>query len=382
MTTIRPAEAFPPGEFLREELEERGWSQADFAAITGKDTRTINEVINGKRTVTPETAIAFAKALETSAELWLNLESQYQLWRATAHANEDDAIARRARLFQYPIREMSRRGWVDDSASLPILEQQLMEFFYVVSLNEVPHLEHVAKRSGDAELTPVQLAWMFRARHLAQILKVEAFTPTKLKAAIASLSSLRQSPEEIRQVSRILAAAGVRYVIVEGLPGNKIDGVCFWLTNNEPVIAMSIRFDRVDNFWFVLRHEIEHVLRGDGKGRKLVDVYPDVDLEATSTGSLSATERAANEAAAEFCVSQERLEDFVHRVGPYYAAKKIEAFAHTIGVHPGLVVGQLHRRQEIPHKNLRKLLVSVRSFVTATTLTDGWGSVPQITFGR
>lgn len=89
MTTYRSAEAFPPGEFLREELEERGWSQLDFAAITGKNTRTISEVINGKRSITPETARAFAKALGTSAEIWRNLEVRYRLWVASADNDKD-----------------------------------------------------------------------------------------------------------------------------------------------------------------------------------------------------------------------------------------------------------------------------------------------------
>ena len=65
---------------------------------------------------------------------------------------------------------------------------------------------------------------------------------------------------------------GVRYIIVEGLPGGKIDGVCFWLDPRSPVIGMSLRFDRIDNFWLVLRHEIEHVLCGHGKSEPIIDV--------------------------------------------------------------------------------------------------------------
>lgn len=64
---------------------------------------------------------------------------------------------------------------------------------------------------------------------------------------------------------RILAEAGVRLVFVEAMAGSKLDGACFWLTDDQPVIGMSLRFDRMDNFWFVLRHEIEHVLQEDGK---------------------------------------------------------------------------------------------------------------------
>src|SRR3546814_19604704 len=69
-------------------------------------------------------------------------------------------------------------------------------------------------------------------------------------------------PEAVGQVPAILTACGVRLVIVEVLPNAKIDGVCTWLDENSPVIGMSTLYDRLDNFWFVLRHEIEHVLWG------------------------------------------------------------------------------------------------------------------------
>ena len=73
------AEVFPPGEFLREELETRGWTQAGLAERMGRPLRSINEIVNGKKAITAETAIGLGDALGTSAEYWLNLESGYRL---------------------------------------------------------------------------------------------------------------------------------------------------------------------------------------------------------------------------------------------------------------------------------------------------------------
>ena len=70
-----PAEVFPPGEFLRDELDARGWNQTDFAEIIGKRPGVVNEIIAGKRAVTPETAKLLAAALGTSAQFWINLET-------------------------------------------------------------------------------------------------------------------------------------------------------------------------------------------------------------------------------------------------------------------------------------------------------------------
>ena len=95
MTTRIPAEVSPPGDFIQEELEERGWTQGDLAEIIGRSRRLVTELVNAKRGVTPETARALADAFGTSAEFWLNLETAYRLSRV---GTPDDAIARKARI--------------------------------------------------------------------------------------------------------------------------------------------------------------------------------------------------------------------------------------------------------------------------------------------
>src|SRR3546814_10906300 len=105
------AEIFPPGEFLKDELEARGWSQTELAEIIGRPTRLINEIIADKRTITPETAIQLGDSLGTGPELWMNLESQYQLSQVRPN---DGLVARRARLYErFPVREMIKRGWIE-----------------------------------------------------------------------------------------------------------------------------------------------------------------------------------------------------------------------------------------------------------------------------
>jgi antitoxin HigA-1 len=72
-----------PGEILLEEfLKPMGISQVAFARHIGAPTQRINEIVRGKRGVTPETAWAFAQALGTTPEFWLNLQSAYDLARA------------------------------------------------------------------------------------------------------------------------------------------------------------------------------------------------------------------------------------------------------------------------------------------------------------
>jgi len=360
------AETFPPGEFLNDELEARGWTQTTLAEIMGRPTRLINEIVAGKKSITPETAVQLGDALGTSAELWMNLESQYQLSKV---APTDGVIARRAKLYErFPIREMVKQGWLEASKVVEILEQQLREFFSLENLDDDIVFSHAARKSEAASpANMLQMAWLFRARTIASELELAPYSASALETALPRLAALRSAPEETRHVARILADCGVRFVIVEPIPGSKIDGACFWLDNG-PVIALTLRLDRIDNFWFVLRHEIEHVLRGHGLDAFILDQ----DLEGTTPSSDE--ERVANQAGQSFCVPEADMVDFMNRVGPFYSEQRVVLFAQRLGIHPGLVVGQLQRRLD-NYAFLRRYQVKVRSIVTASARTEGWGVI-------
>lgn len=78
-----PAEVFPPGEFIREELEARGWTQGDLAQIMDRPFRLVNELVAGKKQITPETARGLATAFGDNDPLyWMNLDSAYRLAQA------------------------------------------------------------------------------------------------------------------------------------------------------------------------------------------------------------------------------------------------------------------------------------------------------------
>ena len=360
-----PAEVFPPGEFLKEELEARNWTQAEFAEIIGKDRRLVYEVINGKRTVTPETALVFAEALGTSAELWMNLESMYQLSKVRGTAG---TVSRKAALHtKFPVRELIKRAWIKNSPNIELVESQILKFFGIQDLDQTPDFIHSAKKTHHNETTIQQLSWLFRVREIAKSMIVPTFDKENLKSKLSDLSALTSAPEEARHASRILNECGVRLVFVEPLPGSKIDGACFWIDGN-PVIGMSLRFDRIDNFWFVLRHEIEHVLEGHGQH----NFYFDQEIGGNDP-NLDREEKEANQAAANFCVTSSEMQDFIDRVSPYFSEHKILQFAQRIRVHPGLVVGQIQDRLQ-RHDFLKKHQVKIRSVVLPSAACDGWGS--------
>jgi HTH-type transcriptional regulator / antitoxin HigA len=184
------------------------------------------------------------------------------------------------------------------------------------------------------------------------------------------------APEEARNVPRVLAECGVRYVVVEPLKSAKIDGVCCWLDQSSPVIGMSLRLDRIDNFWFVLRHEIEHVLQRHG----IKDPVIDAELEgerASDSGPIE-QERVANAAASDFCVPKQEMASFIARKDPFFSEKDIIGFARRMNVHPGIVVGQIQAHTK-RWDFLRPHLVRIRQFLLSGAMVDGWGQVAPVT---
>lgn len=366
-----------PGQFIEALVERRSWTQRLLAAMLGVSETIVNRLIADKNPITAEMAIALGEVFEFDPEVLLNLQSKYNLAKARIVVRPDPDRATRAALYGgLPVAEMIKRGWINatDVRDFTEVEKALATFFKVNSINDIEILPHVAKKTKTfTDATPTQLSWIYRVKQIANEMLVAPYSPSIVRNAIDRLNNLLSAPEEIRKVPRILAESGIRYVIVESLSSAKIDGVCFWINDQSPVVGMSLRFDRIDNFWFVLRHELEHVLQQHGKTTIMLDA--ELEGERAGTGdNIAQEERVANEAAAEFCVPQKKIESFIARKAPFFNERDFLGMARTLQIHPGIVAGQLQHKAG-RYDLFRKYLVKIRSFVSPGAMVDGWGSV-------
>lgn len=367
------AEAFPPGEFIKDELEARDWTQDTLSEITGIPAPVISNIIRGKRAISVEIASQLSSAFGTTAQYWMNLETSYQLWMDT---HSDDKIARKARLYgSAPINELVKRGWIEKTNDLELMEERVLQFLDRKSLDEPSKLVYAARKSTE-RANPSQVAWVHRARQLAKGIHAERFSNERFAIALNKLKKLRENPEDIREGAKVLAEGGVRLILIEGLTKGKIDGATFWLDQYSPVVVISMRFDRLDHFWFVLMHELGHVNNRDAlDGLPVLDVNL-VGQDAVAPEDKSDVEKRADRFAEEFLVEQKEMEKFIARCLSLYSKQKIKNFAARIHVHPAIVLGQLHYRKEVDWSHSREMLVKVREILISGVLTDGWGHFP------
>ena len=348
-----PARVSPPGRILTRELEARGWTQKDLSEITGRPIQTINEIVQAKKQITPETALELGEAFGTSAEFWTNLEINYRLHQARKE-NQEHEIGRKSKLYSLaPISELVKRGWLPKADSLEELENQVCDFFGIESIDQSPQLaisfRCAQERSPEAI---AQLAWAKQVERVVSQQTVGPFDRARLEAEIPSILACAERLEDVQKVPELLRSLGVYFAIVPHLSKTYLDGAAFYL-GEHPVVALTLRYDRIDSFWFTLMHELGHIVAGH-QGSYLDDLG---NLESTDE------EAEANRLAADWLIDFSAIKDFVERHQPRFSRKAIEKFAQTEKIHPGVVLGRLHNDQLVLHKNLRGLLEKVSLFL-------------------
>jgi HTH-type transcriptional regulator/antitoxin HigA len=363
-----------PGHLIEALLAERGWNNRILAAVLEVEETGISKLISSKKAVTPEVAISLEEVFGVPAERFLELQRSLDLAKARIVTIPNPARAERAQVFaELPVAELIKRQWikVDDIRDLGAVDQALCAFFDGQNPSQIARTPHAAKKTSAGEkASAAQLAWLYRVRQISRELLVPRYQEATTRAAIPKLQALLSAPEEARHVPRILKECGIRFVVVEALKSSKIDGVCLWLDDDSPVIGMTMRFDRMDNFWFVLRHELEHVLQGHGKVEPSLDVDLNEDV-------VDDEEKLANAAASEFCAPKARIESFIKRKAPIFPERDFLGLAKVLGVHPALVAGQIQfktGRFDLFRSHLQK----IRDRVLPSAVVDGWGDVAPV----
>ena len=350
-----PVKRSSPGRILKKELDARGWTQKDFAEIIGRPEQVISEIINGTKQITPETAIEFSRAIGTSPEFWHNLEANYQLWLAYK-SGDVKPIERRAQLFKLvPVSELKKKGWLPNTTNFNELEKSYLDLMGIKSVDTVPTCPVFKRQSVVREggILP-EVIWIKRIEKLISGQKLKKYDPDRFRDAINDLLELCLTSEGVKPVPKFFLEHGIHFAIAPHLNGTKIDGAYFKFKNS-PVIALSLRYDRIDSFWFTLMHEVAHLI-SDNAGN-IIETTRDRD------NAVSDLEKMADEIASDWLVEDKKYKAFVAETRPFFSKSKITEFANQINRHPGLVLGRLQYDGLVPWKNLRNLTPKVKYYL-------------------
>ncbi len=349
-----PAEVFPPGEYLRDELSERGWSERDFAEILDRPTQAVSEILNGRKQITAHTAIALAQALGTSPDLWLNLQTAYDLHEARSQQASPSPVSRRARLRALvPVAELRRRGWLPDTSDVGELEDGVKTLLGIRELDQTPVFAAAARRvDAKVAFTPQQTAWLARFRYLAATRKVAQFDAAAIETLAADIVHRIHGPEDLAKLESWLSECGIVLITLLPLRACKLDGAAMMLEGGTAAIGLTSRGDRMDAYVFTLLHEMAHLHLGH-----LKDVGLRVDEDLSAGENVSRAEGDANRQAAEWILPQ----DAELPLGRPRMATVLKA-ADRYRIHVSFVIGRVQRTRQ-DWAFLRRSIPPVRNYV-------------------
>ncbi|HQL33204.1 MAG TPA: ImmA/IrrE family metallo-endopeptidase, partial [Treponemataceae bacterium] len=241
---------------------------------------------------------------------------------------------------RFPFIEMYKRGWFEDfSGSLNEAKshrEELLRSFvgtgYDAEKECFLHRQRIAK---GAEMNDAALeAWHIRVRQLASREQLPAWksgtVTSEFLREIARLSYFETGPLLAREY---LNKNGIHLVFEERMNRTRLDGAAFCLKDKSPVIALTLRYDRLDYFWFTLFHELAHIaLHLDKDGCEAF-------FDDLSNPGTTAFETEADAFASNMLIPQEIWEDAA--LSPASTPGEVNAFAERLRISPAIPAGRL-----------------------------------------
>lgn len=328
--------AVPPGETIREQLENRGMSQKEFALRMGMSEKHMSHLINGKVELTPEVSLRLESVLGIPAKFWTNLESVYR--ERLARVNEELEFERDREIAQkFPYAKLATLGWVPSTRKMEEKVKNLRTYFGVARLEildtlRVPGIAY--RKMGENETSDYALAaWAQRARIEARDIAASPINIKHLKECIPEIRMLtiREPHVFCRELHRILAECGIIIIFLPHISGSFLHGASF-VDGNHIVLGLTVRGKDADKFWFSLFHELYHIIEGH--------IY---DFCETSEEQ----EVLADEFARDTLIPMKQYQKFVSQGD--MSAQAICNFAEQVGVAPCIILGRLQKENIVPY---------------------------------
>ncbi len=328
-----------PVAAIRVRMEDLGLRQRDLIPMIGTRSR-VSEVLAGKR----QLSLPMIRALHVG----LNLPLKALIGEPEQTSNESDTL----NWDQFPELEILKRGWIDGSIEeIKKFPGRIAERFFSPLGSAYPQPALLKRtfyeRAGRAMDSAALVAWSSRVLQRAEkeFQGPQYSAPEDATEALASIAKLSCLTDGPIQAIKHLAKIGVAVIVEPHLPGTYLDGGALLHPSGMPVIGITLRHDRLDNFWFTLLHELAHVFLHISKDTAPKNYLDDLDIEKGNDPQ----ERQADKAARDAFIPKSFVKSDLAFRSP--SVESATALAFKLGVHPAVVAGRV--RYEM--KNFRIL---------------------------
>lgn len=251
-----PISAPDPISAIKFRMEQQGLKSKDLIPYIGSKSK-VSEVLSGKRALSLNMIRKLNEGLGIPAEV---------LIKETGKTLPDSSIMKHG--INFPFTEMFRRGWFKDfyngtlNEAKELKEELIIKFIGLFNINDFA-ISYNRKSESQAEpenINDILMAWRIRVMNKAITEKLPAWNKEVLTDEfffeLAKLSYFQEGPKLAKE---FLNKAGIHFVIEQHLDKTHLDGSSMLMPDGSPLIALTLRYDRLDSFWFTLFHELAHV---------------------------------------------------------------------------------------------------------------------------
>jgi HTH-type transcriptional regulator/antitoxin HigA len=325
---------FPePVEAIKFRMDQLGLNQQNLVPFVGSKGK-VSEVLNKKRPLTLSMMRSLHENLGISAEILLQ-KTGADFPQTIPDIKWD----------LFPLKEMSKRGWIESLEKLKYSAEESMRIFLKECCPGVETIEACFREnSGNRINTKTDMyalnAWCMRVMSLTYKKRLfKKFNPDNFTSdnltEIAKLSFFETGPQLAREY---LEKHGIHLIIERHLQKTYLDGAALLLDDGSPVVGLTLRYDRIDNFWFCLLHELAHIILHLGKDNHHLFV-DDMDVRIPDDKNSKNIEKEADHLAMESLIPNEIWTSSTAKMNP--TTKNILALSEHLRIHPACIAGRI-----------------------------------------
>jgi len=329
-----PVEAPDPIDAIMFRMSEKGLKQADLVPYFGTRSR-VSEILARKRPLTVPMIRALAVGLGISAETLVGLD---EIGPGSRKSEIDWG--------KFPIKEMVARGWVESVTKAKKSVEEIVQGFIADMGLQDGSFAFRRTLSGDAPTPTTKYAlyaWLARVIQKARDIsgRLPPYSKERVgEELIKNLVQLSRFEDGPKRAVSLLNEHGIAVVFEPQLKGTMLDGAALKDLGDRPIIAMTLRYDRLDNFWFTIVHELVHVW-------KHIDDVDEAILDDLDHSADDKREVEANRIARDSFIPRSMWK----RTDAYLKPSKesIVSLAKELKIHPAIVAGRV--RKEVGNYN-------------------------------